>query len=105
MDARYTYQAYEVGGNMYSQFFISQQLPAVENALNFQKCLILGNYMMLVSFVIISSCIAITFAFDHHFTMTTQISAHIFTIVFAGALKLGYVLRCVALHGFGKSDF
>lgn len=90
---------------MYSQFSIAEQLPDVKHALNFQKCLILGNTMMLVSFIIISLSISVTFFFDSHFAMSIQIFAHIATIIFAGALKLGYVLRCVALHGFGNKDF
>jgi len=90
---------------MYAQFSIANQLPEVKHALSFQKCLILGNYMMLISFIIISLSITVTFVFDSYVAMSWQILAHIATIVFAGALKLGYVLRCVALHGFGKKDF
>lgn len=90
---------------MYSQFSIASQLPEIDNALNFQKCLIAGNYMMLISLIIISLSIAITFVFDEHFGMAIQISGHIATIISAGALKLGYVIRCVALHAFGKRDF
>jgi len=90
---------------MYSQFSIANQLPEIDNALSFQKCLITGNYLMLISFVVVLSCITITFGFDELFTIATQISAHIATIVFAGLLKIGYVLRCVALHGFGKRTF
>jgi len=90
---------------MYAQFSIAGQLPAVKHALNFQKCLILGNSMMLLSFIIIAFSITVTFVFDNHFTISVQIVAHIATIIFAGALKLGYVLRCVALHGFGNKNF
>ncbi|OUR62775.1 hypothetical protein A9Q74_03635 [Colwellia sp. 39_35_sub15_T18] len=90
---------------MYSQFIIANQLPAIPNALNYQKCLILGNYLMLISFLVVSSSIFITFVFDELFAMSVQIFAHIATIVFAGLLKIGYVLRCVALHGFGKRNF
>jgi hypothetical protein len=90
---------------MYSQFTIADQLPLIPNALNFQKCLILGNYLMIFSFLVVTSSIFITFAFDELFAMSVQISAHIATIVFAGLLKIGYVLRCVALHGFGKRNF
>lgn len=90
---------------MYSQFNIARQLPDIDNALAFQKCLIIGNYLMLISFLIVVSCIFITFAYDQHFTISAQVSAHIATIVFAGFLKIGYVLRCVALHGFGKRNF
>lgn len=90
---------------MYTQFSIASQLPAVKHALSFQKCLILGNSMMLIAVIIISLGITITFVFDHHFAMFIQIVAHIATIIFAGVLKLGYVLRCVALHGFGNKNF
>jgi uncharacterized membrane protein YqjE len=90
---------------MYSQFSIANRLPEIDNALNFQKCLILGNSMMLISIIIISLSITITFIFDDHFGMPVQISGHIATIIFAGVLKLGYVMRCVALHAFGKRDF
>ncbi len=90
---------------MYSQFSIAAQLPNVDNALNFQKCLLLGNYLMIISLVIVTSSIFMTFAYDQHFTIPEQVSAHIATIVFAGLLKIGYVLRCVALHGFGKRNF
>tara|TARA_R110000744_G_C19086245_1_gene531874 strand:+ start:259 stop:531 length:273 start_codon:yes stop_codon:yes gene_type:complete len=90
---------------MYGQFFIANQLPDVKHALNFQKCLILGNCMMLISFIIISLSITVSFVFDQYFAISAQILAHIATIIFAGALKLGYVLRCVALHGFGNKNF
>ena len=90
---------------MYSQFIIARQLPNIENALSLQKCLVIGNYLMLPSFLVVTSCIFITFGYDQHFAMSAQISAHIATIVFAGLLKIGYVLRCVALHGFGKRNF
>lgn len=90
---------------MYSQFSIANQLPAVPNALSYQKCLILGNYLMLISFFVVLSSVFITFGLDELFAISIQISAHIATIVFAGLLKIGYVLRCVALHGFGKRNF
>jgi uncharacterized membrane protein YqjE len=90
---------------MYAQFSMADKLPDVKHAINFQKCLILGNSMMLISFIIISLSITITFVFDDYFVMSVQIIAHIATIIFAGALKLGYVLRCVALHGFGNKNF
>lgn len=90
---------------MYAQFSIAEQLPDIKHALNFQKCLILGNSMMLIAFIIIALSITVTFVFDNYFSMSAQIFAHIATIIFAGALKLGYVLRCVALHGFGNKHF
>jgi hypothetical protein len=90
---------------MYSQFSIGSSLPNIDNALSFQKCLLLGNYLMIISLLIVASSIVVTFAYDDYFTITAQVSAHIATIIFAGLLKIGYVLRCVALHGFGKRNF
>jgi hypothetical protein len=60
---------------------------------------------MLLSTLVVTSSVFITFAFDELFAISVQIAAHIATIVFAGLLKIGYVLRCVALHGFGKRNF
>lgn len=90
---------------MYSQFTIPNTLPRIDNALSFQKCLIIGNVLMLFSLIVVSSCLAITFLFDEYFIMGVQVFAHIATIIFAGLFKIGYVLRCVALHGFGERDF
>jgi hypothetical protein len=90
---------------MYSQFTIANQLPLIPNALSYQKCLIFGNYLMIFSTLIVTSSVLITFAFDEIFSIAIQISAHIATIVFAGLLKIGYVLRCIALHGFGQRNF
>ena len=90
---------------MYAQFVIADTLPKVDNALNFQKCLIIGNWVMLLSFIVVTCCIVINFVLENDFGISVQIAAHIATIVFAGLLKLGYVLRCIALHGFGKRNF
>jgi hypothetical protein len=90
---------------MYSQFTIANQLPLIPNALNYQKCLILGNYLMIFSTLVVTSSVFITFAFDERFAISAQITAHIATIIFAGLLKIGYVLRCIALHGFGQRNF
>ncbi|TWX59374.1 hypothetical protein [Colwellia hornerae] len=90
---------------MYSQFTVANELPPTPDALNYQKCLIVGNYLMIISLLVVTSSIFITFAFDQLFSIAVQISAHISTIVFAGLLKIGYVLRCVALHGFGQRSF
>ena len=90
---------------MYSQFTIANSLPSIPNALNYQKCLILGNYLIIFSFFVVTSSIFVNFAFDELFVISIQIAAHIATIIFAALLKIGYVLRCIALHGFGKRNF
>jgi hypothetical protein len=65
----------------------------------------MGNYLMLLSFFIVITSVGITFVIDEYFTISAQVSAHIATIVFAGLFKIGYVLRCIALHGFGQRNF
>ena len=90
---------------MYAQFVMPQQLPDVDNAKNYQKCLILGNWLMIFSLLIVAISISINFAFESHFEISSQIVAHIATIIFAAILKIGYVVRCIGLHGFGKKDF
>ena len=90
---------------MFSQFSIANQLPNIDNALNFQKCLMAGNWIMVSSLMIVSLCIVITFGFEESFGIPAQVAAHIATIVFAGLLKIGYVMRCVALHAFGVKVF
>jgi len=90
---------------MYSQFTIASALPAIPNALNYQKCLLIGNYLMMLSAFVVTASILVNFAFDEFFAISVQISAHIATIIFVAFLKIGYVLRCVALHGFGQRNF
>ncbi|WOH38648.1 hypothetical protein RI844_05355 [Thalassotalea fonticola] len=90
---------------MYSHFALAGQLPSITNALNFQKCLVAGNWLMVTSLLIVFICIAITFGFDESFSISAQVSAHIATIIFAGLVKIGYVLRCIALHAFGEKVF
>jgi hypothetical protein len=90
---------------MYSHFTIANSLPSIPNALNFQKCLIIGNYLMILSIFVVTSSVLINFIFDESFVIPVQIAAHIATIIFAALLKIGYVLRCIGLHGFGKRNF
>jgi len=52
-----------------------------------------------------SCCILISFIFEQHFSLAIQIAAHISTIIFAGVVKLGYVIRCVGAHGLGHKAF
>jgi len=90
---------------MYKQFYMPKDLPNVDNAMNYQKCLVLGNWLMVFSLIIVAISISVNFAFETHFEISSQIVAHIATIIFAAFLKIGYVVRCIGLHGFGKKDF
>ena len=49
---------------MFSQFTIANSLPAIPNALNYQKCLLIGNYLMMLSAFVVTASILVNFAFD-----------------------------------------
>jgi amino acid permease len=90
---------------MYSQFYLNKSLQFDEKAKNFQKCILGGNWLMLVSFLIVTLSIVMTFGANEHFSIAMQVAGHIATIISAGLLKLGYVLRCVGVHGLGYKVF
>ena len=77
----------------------------IENASHYQRCLVLGNSLMVISLIIVVSSLFITYGFDQHFAIGTQITAHIATIIFAAFIKIGYVMRCIALHAFSLTNF
>lgn len=86
---------------MYSQFALATQHGFDSHQLNYQKCIITGNWLMLISVVIMSVCILLTYVIDQHISIPIQVAAHMGTIVLAGTLKVGYVIRCVGVHGLG----
>ncbi|PAJ73732.1 hypothetical protein CJF42_14290 [Pseudoalteromonas sp. NBT06-2] len=90
---------------MYSQFFINNNYQFDRTQINFQKCIIGGNWLMLISLCITLLCLTMTFGFDHLVNMYIQVAGHIFTIVFAGIFKVGYVIRCIGVHGLGYKVF
>lgn len=90
---------------MYSNFILANKHRLNNRQLNFQKCIIAGNWLMLCSFIIALICILVTFQFDQYFSIFVQVGAHILTIVFAGVLKIGYVLRCIGFDGLGFKRF
>ncbi|MCG7534245.1 hypothetical protein [Pseudoalteromonas sp. OOF1S-7] len=58
------------------------------------QCLILS----LIGFVL---AIMASYVFDHSLSLSTQIAAHISTIVFATLLKVSYVARCFCQYNLG----
>lgn len=90
---------------MYSNFALLNNHQLDGQQLNFQKCIIGGNWTMIVSLFITCTCLLMTFGFDESFSITTQIAAHISTIIFAALFKIGYVIRCVGVHGLGFKAF
>lgn len=79
--------------------------PTIEHALSYQKCLKIGNRLMVLSLIVVVSSLLITYGFDQHFAMATQITAHVATIIFAAFIKIGYVMRCIALNAFSLTNF
>ncbi|GDY27585.1 hypothetical protein [Agarivorans sp. Toyoura001] len=73
-----------------------------QTAKQYMRCVVGGNWLMLLSLSIIISSIVISYPLAQSFSIPMQITAHISTIVFAGILKVGYVLRCVGLNELGQ---
>ena len=90
---------------MYAQFFPSSRFQFDHKQMNFQRCIILGNWMMIITLMVTLGCLYISFVIEQQFSIPVQIAAHITTIVFAGLFKLGYVIRCVGVHGLGHKVF
>ncbi|MGB0938621.1 MAG: hypothetical protein ACPGTQ_14265 [Colwellia sp.] len=72
---------------------------------NFEKCLTIGNSLIAVSLFVMAICILVSFIFDQHFSLTSQVAAHVGTIVFAAFVKIGYVVRCIGAHGLGHASY
>jgi len=90
---------------MIAQQTISDNLTVNAKPINFELCIKVGNYLTSSALFIMTICILISFAFDQHISLTTQIFSHIGTIIFAALVKIGYVIRCVGAHGLGHKAF
>ncbi|WP_434355186.1 hypothetical protein NF212_10035 [Parasalinivibrio latis] len=90
---------------MIAHFSIPRNLPPVAYALNYQRCLITGNWVMVVTLALLSMCIVATYGYESALSIPTLVAAHIATIFLAGLFKVGYVMRCVALKAFGSKNF
>lgn len=84
---------------------LTNQKPNEIDQVHLQKHITIGNWLMIISLLVVFSSLLISFGYENHFTIPQQIVAHISTIIFAGAFKLGYVIRCVGLHGLGHTAF
>lgn len=87
---------------MYSHFHFSQRLPAVPNAEHLQWLLVVGNWLMLLGVIGTILSIEVCYVFDDYFSLMTQVMGHILMLLFAVSIKFGYIMRCVALKGFGE---
>ena len=87
---------------MYSHFQFSEQLPAMPNAERLQWLLIAGNWLMLLGLAGTVLSVEVCYVFADQFSLMTQVVAHISTLLFATLIKFGYIMRCIALKGFGE---
>ncbi len=76
-----------------------------ELPINFQKCLTFGNYLMITALSVVLASICVSYIFNDHFGLTSQVLAHISTLIFAGVVKVGYIIRCVGAKGLGHRNF
>jgi nitrate reductase gamma subunit len=68
----------------------------------YSQLLLLSTVVMTLSICVVIASIMIGYLYPQYFTMETQISAHIATLLFATAAKIGYIMRCVARAGLGQ---
>lgn len=87
---------------MYSNFQFSEQLPAIPHADRLQWLLIAANWLMLLGLAGTVLSVEVCYVFADHFSLMTQVAAHISTLIFATLIKFGYIMRCIALKGFGE---
>jgi hypothetical protein len=87
---------------MYSHFQFSEQLPALPDAERLQWLLIAGNWLMIFGLAGTILSVEVCYVFADHFSLMTQVAAHISTLLFATLIKFGYIMRCIALKGFGE---
>ena len=73
--------------------------------INYKKCLNTGNFLIASGLFVMTICILVSFIFDQNFSLTSQVIAHIGTIIFAAVVKVGYVVRCIGAHGLGHASF
>jgi hypothetical protein len=86
---------------MYSHFQFSEQLPDIAHAERFQWLLLAGNWLMLMGLAGTVLSVEVSYVFAEQFSLMTQVIAHISTLLFATLIKFGYIMRCIALKGFG----
>ncbi|GHF91557.1 hypothetical protein GCM10017161_19270 [Thalassotalea marina] len=90
---------------MYTQLFLKNSPFVNDSQLNFQLCIIAGNWLLITCGLITAALITMNFALDQYVSLSTQIAGHVGTILSASLFKIGYVIRCVGVHGLGYKVF
>lgn len=62
----------------------------------------LANISLVVTSLGLVASLLISYPLAEHFSLTSQIAAHISTTVIAALLKIGYVTRCVCQYQLGQ---
>lgn len=84
---------------------LSNNLLIPTQEINLKKCLRIGNYLIASALFVMAICILVSFVFDQNFSLMSQVIAHVGTIIFAGIVKVGYVVRCIGAHGLGHASY
>lgn len=71
---------------------------SIEKETKFKKVSQWGAVLMTLSVLILATSLLVSFPFASHFSITTQVVAHIVTIIIAGVLKVGYVAYIVGKY-------
>ncbi|GEM79148.1 hypothetical protein [Vibrio superstes] len=69
--------------------------------MDFKKVTQIGGIILIFSALVMVISILVSFPFASHFSIGTQIAAHIVTILTAGVLKVGYVAFIVGKYERG----
>ncbi|MEZ8093023.1 hypothetical protein [Photobacterium swingsii] len=67
----------------------------------FKIASLIGGIIMVLSLIILTSSLLISFPFADNFTIYQQAIAHVTTIVIAGVFKVGYVIFIVGRYERG----
>ncbi|BCL73061.1 conserved hypothetical protein [Vibrio nigripulchritudo MADA3029] len=66
--------------------------------MDFKRVSEIGGTVMIVSLLIMTATLLISFPYANHFSIIQQAIAHIGTIIFAGVFKVGYVAYIVGRY-------
>ncbi|MCL1057565.1 hypothetical protein L2729_06075 [Shewanella gelidimarina] len=77
-----------------------QQIGTASNTF-YSHALTGGNGTMFIAVIGLLLCILVGYSYADSFSLWAQVASHIGLILFATAIKIGYVMRCVGLDGMG----
>ena len=89
---------------MYAHLYIPNDLPQLPHAFNYQVALVVGNWAMILSLLGVALSMIVTYTHPEYFSIPVQVSGHIAMILFFTVIKIGYILRCIGLHGLGETQ-